>query len=84
MIGWPANSPDLNVIENFWWWVDRRKRQFNHIGDQNTLESIVTTITKGGIAGNQKEINDYIDNLLASWPRRLKAVIDAEGERINY
>lgn len=39
---------------------------------------------QGKLGTAEGEIAAYIDNLLASWPRRLRKVLLAKGDRIAY
>lgn len=75
---WPANSPDLNPIENLWhilrYHVRKRKVQ-----PKNKKELI---------AALEKEWNkldmEIVNNLIDSMPRRLQIVIEAKGGYSGY
>ena len=70
---WPANSPDLNPIENLWSIlgdkIDEQKKQPSNI---QGLEKIIKTAW-------QKIPRETLENLIFSMPSRVKAVLDAKG-----
>lgn len=73
---WPAQSPDLNPIENLWQIVDRRITRTN-------------THNKDALFAQVKEAwesvpNTHIQNLIDSMPRRCRAVIKSKGFSIKY
>ena len=75
-IEWPANSPDLNPIENIWGII---KQSLNSKKTENKT-TLVSSITK---------IWDNLDpnlliNLVESMPRRINACIEANGGRTKY
>jgi len=73
---WPANSPDLNPMENLWRIVKRRveKRKPKNISD---LEAFFVEEWNG--------LNsDIIINLVHSMKERCQAVIESNGEIIKY
>ena len=80
---WPPNSPDLNVIENFWWWVDRRKRKNRFIKTVRGLECCVESVMKGA-GGKEGEVQEMIDSLLSSWTLRMRQVLERNGGRADY
>jgi transposase len=76
VIDWPANSPDLNPIENLWGIVKRNveKRRPKNLEDLETF-----------MVEEWARIPDGVLKLLIdSMPGRCDAVIKGEGERINY
>ncbi|KAJ3649639.1 hypothetical protein Zmor_021369 [Zophobas morio] len=78
VLPWPSRSPDLNVIENVWGEMQKYIYQ-NDFRPRNPLElqeKIVEaweTVTPG-----------YMRQLVASMPRRLQNVIDANGAMTKY
>jgi transposase len=72
----PPQSPDLNPIEHIWDEVERKLRKY-HISNKKTL--------KEALIKAWAEITPEITrNLVLSMPRRLQAVIDAEGGPTRY
>jgi len=72
----PPQSPDMNVIENLWSLleVEVRKRRISNRGDlKNALQAAWSNICPRVTA-----------NLVDSMPRRLQAVIDANGMHTKY
>jgi transposase len=73
---WPANSPDLNPIENVWavLKLNVRKRR------PCTVKQLVRAIYK-----EWKELSvEYAQALVSSMTRRVKEVITAQGDHIMY
>jgi hypothetical protein len=73
---WPSNSPDLNPIENMWSVVKRNveKRRPNNLKE---LEAFM-------IEEWDNIPEETISNLVDSMKTRCEAVIEINGERINY
>jgi len=75
-IDWPANSPDLNPIENLWSVIKRRveKRRPKNLNElEQFLHEEWTRIDKS-----------IIIHLVGSMKARCLAIIESEGERIAY
>lgn len=75
-LDWPVNSPDLNPIENIWGIM---KKKLSRIKITSKEELII----------NIKKIFHHINikiikNLYDSFPKRIKKVIEMNGETINY
>ena len=76
LLEWPAQSPDLNPIENVCSLLDAKvplDKRNNKIDLLKNLQSTFENISK-----------DYIENLIKSIPRRLEAVIRAKGGNTKY
>lgn len=72
----PPQSPDLNIIEHVWEILQRRIRK-HHITSAQTL--------KNKLEEEWREISPAeLENLVASMPRRLQAVVDAHGGPTKY
>lgn len=78
VLPWPARSPDLNIIENLWGILVRRVyargRQFANVAElQEAIEDSWATIDQ-----------ELISKLFRSLPRRMLAVIAANGRATKY
>lgn len=75
-IDWPANSPDINPIENAWGLMKTilAGEKFKNVEDwKKIIESIWDNFTE-----------EYMLALVDSMPGRLEAVIKSNGKVINY
>ncbi len=75
-MSWPANSPDLNPIENLWW-------QLKRLVDNKSPTS--KELLKTALKLSWAEIsNDYCNTLVQSMPARIKAVIKTKRVPTKY
>ncbi len=76
VLDWPANSPDLNPIENLWGIVKRKMRDTR----PNNADDLKATVkdTWSSIPPQQ------CHKLITSMPRRIEAVIKAKGAPTKY
>ena len=75
---WPAQSPDLNPIENLWAIVDQKLRSKQL--QRWTLNQMFDALQESWSSLTQ----ELLQNLVSSMPRRMKSVILARGGTINY
>ena len=74
---WPAGSPDINLIENLWNFfqnkvVDSEPQSFDE------FKEILVDCWWNDIS------QEHIQNLYASMPRRIQAVIENNGGMTKY
>lgn len=75
---WPPSSPDINIIENAWHTLDIRVHRRNPL--PRTEEQLWQALQEEW--GNLGK--EYLDNLYASLPDRVKAVKAAKGFYTKY
>ncbi len=76
VLDWPANSPDLNPIENLWGIVKRKMRD-TRPNNADELKAAIKA-TWASIPPQQ------CHKLITSMPRRIEAVIKAKGAPTKY
>jgi transposase len=72
---WPAQSPDLNVIENVWREIKRQLK-----ASYDTVEALKADVVE---AWGSIEVS-FLQKLYRSMPARLEAVIRAKGDTTKY
>lgn len=78
LIDWPGNSPDLNPIENAWSWMKTQLQDSKATSLPQLQEEIRQLwVTK-------MDDSAYLRALVESMPRRLQAVLDADGNATKY
>lgn len=76
VLNWPANSPDLNPIENIWGIMKARL--------DKTRKKSITEWTDQLKKLWENLDHELLRSLIESMPRRLKMVIESKGEVIKY
>ncbi len=76
VLNWPANSPDLNPIENLWGIVKRKMRYAR----PSNAEELKATIRATWALITPEQCHRLIDSM----PRRIAAVIQAKGAPTKY
>lgn len=71
VIKWPANSSDLNPIENIWGWI-KQELSYLVIRDFNEFQQKVFEIW-------ENISHQYLTSLIDSMPSRLEQCIAAKG-----
>ena len=78
VLNWPAQSPDLNLIEHLWGHLKTRLK-----GYENPLKGILELWERVEKEWEQISTKCF-QNLIASMPRRVAAVIRAKGGYTKY
>ncbi len=76
VLDWPANSPDLNPIENQWGIVKRKMRDTR----PNNADDLKATVKETWASIPPQQCH----KLITSMPRRIEAVIKAKGAPTKY
>ncbi len=75
-LDWPANSPDLNPIENLWGIVKRKMRDTR----PNNADDLKATVKETWASIPPQQCH----KLITSMPRQIEAVIKAKGAPTKY
>ncbi len=73
---WPANSPDLNPIENLWGIVKRKRRDTR----PNNADDLKATVKETWASIPPQQCH----KLITSMPHRIEALIKAKGAPTKY
>ncbi len=73
---WPANSPDLNPIENLWSWLDMQISKHEPRNEEQLIEIVTNQLNNVPI--------DICKNLFKSMPNRIKECIKNNGGITSY
>ena len=73
---WPPNSPDLNIIENVWAYVQAKVNSMGCHTFEEFKDDVITEI--------RAVPKQYITKLYKSLPKRMAAVIEGEGGKTKY
>ncbi len=76
VLDWPANSPDLNPIENLWGIVKRKMRDTR----PNNADELKATVKETWASIPPQQCH----KLITSMPRRIEAVIKAKAAPTKY
>jgi transposase len=78
VLSWPAQSPDLNPIEHLWYHLKRRLAEYEEQpkGMIELWERVEVEWSKIGV--------EVCQNLIESMPRRVQAVLEANGGYTKY
>ena len=74
---WPAQSPDLNPIENVWKVLKTHVQELYHPKNLNEMQNYLTLAWDDFSA-------ETLKNLILSMPNRMKLVVEANGGPIRY
>lgn len=76
LMSWPAQSPDLNPIENLWSILDKRAQHRRCSNEEELFQELKREWQMLPI--------DLLERLVESMPRRCQAVIDSKGYATKY
>jgi len=79
LFGWPPNSPDLSLIENFWSYIENK---VYGVGCKDIKEFKECVKKEIGAWNLQRE--NYMKNLYASMPTRMALVLQNKGGKTGY
>lgn len=68
---WPANSPDLNIMENIWSIIDNKLLKFSI----NTIDDLKNALQTAWCGISQNTMNEFFQSI----PERLRQVVNRKG-----
>ena len=74
---WPAQSPDLNIIENVLWRLKRERNHPERLRSKENLEAAIRNVWTNIPV-------EYIQNLYSSIPKRIHTVLMSKGYITKY
>ena len=80
-IRWPANSPDMNPVENMW---TKMKNVKNCSKTPVRTTADVKTVIEAWINDKDGECHKLAMKLHSSFEKRMNLVIESQGRRIPY
>ncbi len=78
LMDWPAQSPDLNPIENLWWELERKVKLRGE--RPRKCQELLEILEKEWRAIPQKTLAKLVESM----PRRIEAVLAAKGGHTKY
>ncbi len=78
LLPWPAQSPDMNPIENAWAMLKRNLREQNRY--PTSKDSLVERLSEVW----NSVLNSYFETIIASMTSRVKALEKAKGLATKY
>jgi transposase len=81
VVEWPANSPDLNIIEHVWRYLKIEIYKVHIVNNKEKLWERVQSVMQTMWS---EEMTVKINQLYESLPRRMQAVIVANGGNTKY
>ena len=77
-LDWPANSPDMNIIEHAWDHLDRR------VHSRSLLPKNLGELWEALVEEWGRMKDNYIRKLYESMPRQVLALLEAKGGHTRY
>jgi transposase len=85
LINWPPYSPDLNPIENLWSILKERIcTRYPELSDMPKTQAAKDRLIEAAQELWHELEDEVFENLLNSMPKRMQAVIDADGWYTKY
>jgi transposase len=85
VIDWPPYSPDLNPIEHLWWHLKNMVLRLHpELENMGKSESDIRALQEALIEAWEAIPDSIFQECLDSMPKRIKAVIEADGWHTKY